>query len=162
MACKQAAMSWIFNGAGSFEKLPVQEDGPRTCHSERSEESQNECAEAKHIKIQDFSYLTTFHCNSIFALLLSFPKSLNFLLSPQTLPVSLFLVLFSTRFVSKLPIGYKTKQENFSVLLFLAEREGFEPPVPLSTSVFKTGAIDHSATSPKVYALRDSNPGPID
>ena len=88
MACKQAAMSWIFNGAGSFEKLPVQEDGPRTCHSERSEESQNECAEAKHIKIQDFSYLTTFHCNSIFALLLSFPKSLNFLLSPQTLPVS--------------------------------------------------------------------------
>ena len=34
---------------------------------------------------------------------------------------------------------------------FLAEREGFEPPVPLSTSVFKTGAIDHSATSPKVF-----------
>ena len=91
MACKQAAMSWIFNGAGSFEKLPVQEDGPRTCHSERSEESQNECAEAKHIKIQDFSCLTTFHCNSIFALLLSFPKSLNFLLSPQTLQVSLKL-----------------------------------------------------------------------
>ena len=89
MACKQAAMSWIFNGAGSFEKLPVQEDGPRTCHSERSEESQNECAESKHIKIQDFSCLTTFHCNSIFALLLSFPKSLNFLLSPQTLQVSL-------------------------------------------------------------------------
>ena len=88
MACKKAAMSWIFNGAGSFEKLPVQEDGPRTCHSERSEESQNECAEAKHIKIQDFSCLTTFHCNSIFALLLSFPKSLNFLLSPQALPVS--------------------------------------------------------------------------
>ena len=29
-----------------------------------------------------------------------------------------------------------------------AEREGFEPPVPLSTSVFKTGAIDHSAISP--------------
>ena len=75
-------MSWIFNCAGSFEKLPVQEDGPRTYHYERSEESQNECAEAKHIKIQDFSCLTTFHCNSIFALLLSFPKSLNFLLSP--------------------------------------------------------------------------------
>ena len=31
----------------------------------------------------------------------------------------------------------------------LAEREGFEPPVPLSTSVFKTDAIDHSAISPK-------------
>ena len=56
---------------------------------------------------------------------------------------------------------------------YLAAREGFEPPVPLSTSVFKTGAIDHSAISPKDgiavmtfpslwYALRGSNPGPID
>ncbi|MBE6296090.1 MAG: hypothetical protein E7086_06285 [Bacteroidales bacterium] len=84
-------MSWIFNGAGSFEKLPVQEDGTCTCHSERSEESQTECAEGKHIKIQDFSCLKTFHCNSNFAPLLSFPKSLNFLLSPQTLPVSRFI-----------------------------------------------------------------------
>ena len=31
---------------------------------------------------------------------------------------------------------------------FLAEREGFEPPVPLSTPVFKTGAFDQSAISP--------------
>ena len=30
-----------------------------------------------------------------------------------------------------------------------AEREGFEPPVPLSTPVFKTGAFDHSAISPQ-------------
>ena len=59
-----------------------------------------------------------------------------------------FLVLLSIQSVSKLPAGYKAKQENFLVLLFLAEREGFEPPVPFSTSVFKTGAIDHSATSP--------------
>ena len=29
-----------------------------------------------------------------------------------------------------------------------AEKEGFEPPVPLGTTVFKTVAIDHSATSP--------------
>ena len=35
-----------------------------------------------------------------------------------------------------------------SEICFFAEREGFEPPVPFSTSVFKTGAIDHSATSP--------------
>ena len=33
---------------------------------------------------------------------------------------------------------------------FTAEREGFEPPVPLSTTVFKTAAIDHSAISPKL------------
>ncbi len=31
----------------------------------------------------------------------------------------------------------------------LAESEGFEPPVPFSTTVFKTAAIDHSANSPK-------------
>ena len=30
-----------------------------------------------------------------------------------------------------------------------AESEGFEPPVPFSTTVFKTAAIDHSANSPK-------------
>ena len=38
-----------------------------------------------------------------------------------------------------------------SVMLFgLAEREGFEPPVPLSTTVFKTVVIDHSTISPFV------------
>ncbi len=30
----------------------------------------------------------------------------------------------------------------------VAEREGFEPPVPFSTTVFKTAAFDHSAISP--------------
>ena len=34
--------------------------------------------------------------------------------------------------------------------MFLAERQGFEPRVPRSTTVFKTAAIDHSATSPKL------------
>ena len=37
---------------------------------------------------------------------------------------------------------------NLSTYRTLAEREGFEPPVPLSTPVFKTGAFDHSAISP--------------
>lgn len=32
--------------------------------------------------------------------------------------------------------------------LFDAEREGFEPPDPFRSSVFKTDAIDHSAISP--------------
>ena len=32
--------------------------------------------------------------------------------------------------------------------LQVAEREGFEPPVPLSTTVFKTVVIDHSTISP--------------
>ena len=34
--------------------------------------------------------------------------------------------------------------------MFIAEREGFEPPVPLSTAVFKTAVIDHSTISPKL------------
>jgi hypothetical protein len=32
--------------------------------------------------------------------------------------------------------------------LKVAEREGFEPPVPCGTPDFESGAFDHSATSP--------------
>ena len=34
--------------------------------------------------------------------------------------------------------------------MFIAEREGFEPPEVLPSTVFKTAAIDHSAISPEV------------
>ena len=34
------------------------------------------------------------------------------------------------------------------VPLFHAEGEGFEPPEPCSSTVFKTAAIDHSAILP--------------
>ena len=33
----------------------------------------------------------------------------------------------------------------------LAEREGFEPPDPLRSTVFKTAAIDHSAIFPVAF-----------
>ena len=36
-----------------------------------------------------------------------------------------------------------------SKTLFLAENEGFEPPVPCGTPVFKTGPFDHSGNSPR-------------
>ena len=36
----------------------------------------------------------------------------------------------------------------------LAEREGFEPPAPLSAAVFKTAVIDHSTISPDVLCGR--------
>ena len=36
----------------------------------------------------------------------------------------------------------------------LAEGEGFEPPVPLSTVVFKTTVIDHSTILPVSVLLR--------
>ena len=35
----------------------------------------------------------------------------------------------------------------------LAEREGFEPPEVLPSTVFKTAAIDHSAISPGAKVL---------
>ena len=38
-------------------------------------------------------------------------------------------------------------------LLVFAEREGFEPPEPRSSTVFKTAAIDHSATSPSTKVV---------
>ena len=46
----------------------------------------------------------------------------------------------------------KTKRTTFQSSVLLcdrAEREGFEPPEPRSSTVFKTAAIDHSATSPR-------------
>ena len=46
---------------------------------------------------------------------------------------------------------------------YFAEAEGFEPPVPFSTTVFKTAAIDHSATPPEyvkktLFFLREELP----
>ena len=38
-----------------------------------------------------------------------------------------------------------------SFVFVSAEREGFEPPVPLGTVVFKTTVIDHSTISPKLW-----------
>ncbi len=44
----------------------------------------------------------------------------------------------------------KNKGAHLDSFIFSAEREGFEPPEPLSSTVFKTAAIDHSAISPKI------------
>ncbi len=44
------------------------------------------------------------------------------------------------------------KVANRKTYNLLAEREGFEPPVPRSTTVFKTAAIDHSAISPETLS----------
>ena len=38
-----------------------------------------------------------------------------------------------------------------------AEREGFEPPEALTSTVFKTAAIDHSAISPKYWSIQSSD-----
>ena len=49
-----------------------------------------------------------------------------------------------------------SKLDAYFYFLF-AEREGFEPPVPLSTTVFKTAAIDHSAISPEEWCKDTAN-----
>ncbi len=38
---------------------------------------------------------------------------------------------------------------------FSAESEGFEPPNPLRSTVFKTAAINHSANSPMFWDCKD-------
>ena len=51
--------------------------------------------------------------------------------------------------------GFQTRQKlkkptlSGPVFDLLAEREGFEPPVLLQTTVFKTAAFDRSAISPE-------------
>ena len=51
-----------------------------------------------------------------------------------------------SKLISDLDIKKTSALRWFSVVL--AEKEGFEPPVPLGTLVFKTSAFDHSAISP--------------
>ena len=50
------------------------------------------------------------------------------------------------------------KALQISVTPFSAEREGFEPPDPLRSTVFKTAAFDHSAISPVFHPKRDLLP----
>ena len=45
------------------------------------------------------------------------------------------------------PFPTKKRAVEF-LLLFVAEREGFEPPDPRRSTVFKTAAFDHSAIFP--------------
>ena len=40
---------------------------------------------------------------------------------------------------------------------FFAEEEGFEPPVPCGTTVFKTAAFDHSAIPPGAKLVKKYN-----
>ncbi len=55
--------------------------------------------------------------------------------------ISCFQASLSMRYKKNEP--YRTRSS-----FWFAEREGFEPPEPLSSTVFKTAAIDHSAISP--------------
>ena len=43
------------------------------------------------------------------------------------------------------------------MLTLNAEEEGFEPPVPCGTTVFKTAAFDHSAIPPGAKLVKKCN-----
>lgn len=59
--------------------------------------------------------------------------------------------LFPVRLLNESIQQPSIKQKTLTILSgprFCAEREGFEPPEPLGSTVFKTAAIDRSAISP--------------
>ena len=56
--------------------------------------------------------------------------------------------LHGVRMVGRVEISKLRNVSELIASLHIAEREGFEHPVPLSTPVFKTGAFAHSAISP--------------
>ena len=62
-----------------------------------------------------------------------------------------FLYLSTFPFNKLMSMCLYTKNEPYRTRssCCVAEREGFEPPEPLSSTVFKTAAIDHSAISPR-------------
>ena len=78
----------------------------------------------------------------------------------MSIPTHFHFIFFSMLFITVFSLKttgnteqFKRNEKRLRKLihnLYLAEREGFEPPVPLSTTVFKTAAIDHSAISPKL------------
>jgi hypothetical protein len=52
-------------------------------------------------------------------------------------------------FFTSFSFGHKKTTINRGFCAFLAEREGFEPPDLLQSTVFKTAAFDRSAISPR-------------
>ena len=58
------------------------------------------------------------------------------------------LLVVNVIFEGHARIIIKKSPVNLATYRTLAEREGFEPPVPLGTTVFKTVVIDHSTISP--------------
>ena len=66
------------------------------------------------------------------------------------------------RYAQNLNLANKQEEnikKELSLTLSFAEREGFEPPVPLGTVVFKTTVIDHSTISPVLENLESGCKG---
>ena len=50
--------------------------------------------------------------------------------------------------------GLTIREKRLRMQTLEAESEGFEPPEPFSSTVFKTAAIDHSANTPSPKGLQ--------
>ena len=61
------------------------------------------------------------------------------------------LLIVNVIFEGHARVIIKKSPVNLSTYRTLAEREGFEPPVPRGTPVFKTGVFDHSTISPSYH-----------
>ena len=61
------------------------------------------------------------------------------------------LLIVNVIFEGHARIIIKKSPVNLATYRTLAEREGFEPPVPRGTPVFKTGVFDHSTISPSYH-----------
>ena len=57
-------------------------------------------------------------------------------------------------FFKELLENIRHKKTGLNPAVFLAEEEGFEPPEPRSSTVFKTAAFDHSAIPPSAKVER--------
>jgi len=78
------------------------------------------------------------------------PGGGNLQVKPQKL-LRRFFVFYSKNVTSKQSFGYIFRIKNPKIIDFgvlLAEKEGFEPPDLLQSTVFKTAAFDRSAISP--------------
>ena len=69
---------------------------------------------------------------------------------PQIVTLTHVFYVYFAMCQKKNPCKVLIYRDFFVLQFFPAERRGFEPRVPRSTTVFKTAAIDHSATSPKL------------
>jgi hypothetical protein len=64
--------------------------------------------------------------------------------------IKIFCLLSTARML----INEKPRYLCIRVLRANAEEEGFEPPVPCGTTVFKTAAFDHSAIPPGAKLIK--------
>gem|GEM_PF-4017249 len=65
--------------------------------------------------------------------------------------------MYNVRYLNQTTTNHILSESFIVFMFYFAERVGFEPTVPFGTPVFKTGAINHYATSPKLKLKTNLN-----